>query len=280
MPEPNQTPFQKYLSARKRYAHTTLDAYQADVDRFLAHLDRKGIPTAETNPATVTAYLRRRRGASYNRTLRSLNLYFAYCADSDLLPGDNPAANLKRRRSRAAPRPQLTTQELFNLEATAFRRTSYGNPHVPSELGSRELGMLALFAHCGLSYRQAAMLTAADLMFDSAPLRLRRVGFGGAVTYLDIPEPVAQLLWELRGMASDAQRALGREHEATLLLVSLRGPTRGQALTAQATRHALQRLATAAGVSKPVTPTSLRRLAQSQDTISVAQALYDWIRNR
>lgn len=256
-----QTPFQTYLLKRKPYAESTLTAYQADVDRFLARLPSSHTSVDDATTATLEEHLSSMRAAARNRALRSLTLYFAYRAESSLKPSTNPAADLHRRAVEPRQRPQLRYRDLKKLEVAAIQHMLPGS-RTSLEVGQRQAAMLALFAHLGLSTSQAISLTADDVLSERGRILVRVSNVKGDAHELEVPSAVAQLLVWLPETARQVQYARGRVDGPFPLLVGLRGRHRGHPLTAHGIHAALHKLATDAKVQRPVTPTNLRRLAK------------------
>jgi len=271
---PARTPFQTYLLTLRPYTASTLAAYQADVTRFLAHLERAHTPALEVTPALVEAYLANMRGAAFNRSLRSLTLYFAFGAGHAADAATNPAAQVQRRAAEPAQGQTLSFQDLLKLEVTALRRLVSDDP-TTGEVGEREAGMLALFAHFGLTLQQASSLTTGDISLRHGERRLRLRSPQRETRELNIPDAVANLLGMLPGRATEIQASPDNPSGPFLLLIGLRGRHRGQPLSPQGVRAALNKLATAANIRKPVTPASLRRLArdpQRSDAVAASAA--------
>ena len=149
----------------------------------------------------------------------------------------------------------------------------------------RDLALLALFAYLGLSARQLTGLTTDDLkrVWDdperahhrSLLLRVRDKN-GRPQLHPIAPSlhnylgPLAGLAWTHQPRAHDGSPTTERPRP---LVVALRGPTRGHALSQQGLRAALRHLAHQAGITKPVTPTALRHLKGR-----VKPPSYEWLR--
>lgn len=260
-----------YLRAVLGVRPGTARAYVQDAERFRAFLARAGVELGSVGVEVIEGYVAGLSGSYRNRTLRSLRLYFDFLKQQGAGFAVNPALGVPRVvvPPRGSPLSRANFTTLVRI-ATERLQAERGQASVQggSQEAARLLGLLSLLGEVGLSLEQARALRLVDVVDERARpperrprVRLRIACAASETLKFAVGGPAKRILQMSFAAGKVAATLDLAESEAPLLMV-LRGPRKGGVLSVRSAHHALQQLALAAGIKKPVTPTALRRLAR------------------
>lgn len=245
MCEPQLDAFQQYLIVEKGLARNTLVAYMADVQRFCTSLQRRGKQMFQAlSREEIIDYLaaRRRQGISARTTARELAaikaLYHFLCARGQV--SSNPATLIQSPRQWQRLPHVLTRAEVEQLLQA---------PDTSKPLGKRDAALLELLYATGLRASELVGLTLDDVNTVGAYLKVR--GKGGKERLVPIGEMAAV---QLDDYLLNGRPGLVRERRAVALFVN----RSAAGLTRQGLWQIVKRYVRQAGITKPMSPHTLR----------------------
>jgi integrase/recombinase XerD len=226
-------------------APATLQSYRRDLQQFSSWLQKRhGTQLIDATHGELLGYLAHRfavgaRPSSSARSLSSLKRFYQYALRQGMIAVD-PTLNVDApKRARALPKT-LTEEEVERL---------LGAPSADDALGVRDKTMLELLYATGLRVSELVSLKLGQLSQDMGVVRV--LGKGSKERLVPVGE--VALEWA-RKYAGDARTALLGERLSDALFVT----SRGAAMTRQAFWHLIKRYALRAGISKPISPHTLR----------------------
>jgi len=226
-------------------APATLQSYRRDLRQFSNWLQKRhGKRLVDATHGELLGYLAHRfavgaRPSSSARSLSSLKRFYQYALRQGMIAVD-PTLNVDApKRARALPKT-LTEEEVERL---------LGAPSADDALGVRDKTMLELLYATGLRVSELVSLRLGQLSQDMGVVRI--LGKGSKERLVPVGE--VALDWA-RKYAGDARTALLGERLSDALFVT----SRGAAMTRQAFWHLIKRYALRAGISKPISPHTLR----------------------
>ena len=231
--------------AEQGLARATMQAYRSDLTGFSRWLDSKKKSLCAADGTDIQFYLRSRlqeniKPSSVARILSAIRLFYRY-AKRNALCGDNPCEQVTTPKpSRYLP-SVLSEQEIETLLDT---------PDVNASKGLRNRAMLELLYACGLRVSELVSLKQGQINLRTGVLRL--VGKGQKERLVPFGECAAD--W-LERYLKDARPVLMEGHPRTEDLFVTR---QGHAMTRQAFWQMLRQVARKAGITKPLTPHTLR----------------------
>ncbi|QPC43633.1 tyrosine recombinase XerC [Kaustia mangrovi] len=244
-----------HLTAERRAAAKTVEAYMRDVGQFLAFLaghlggpptlaDLSGLGTAD-----FRAFLARRRqdGASSRtlaRQLSAIRALFGFLERNGL--ASNPAIGAIRtpKLPHAVPKP-LTVEAAGRLMAADAEMASQDTP---PWVTARDAAILMMLYGCGLRISEVLGLNRADAPVSADTDTLTVTGKGGKTRIVPVMEPVRE--------AVAAYLAL-YPHDMPPGSALFRG-VRGARLNARMVQRLIERLRGALGLPETATPHALR----------------------
>jgi len=226
-------------------ARNTLVSYRRDLVKFGAWLAKKHKrPLLAATRAELLGFLahevqRRARATTASRMLSSLKRFYRYALRQGKI-GADPTLNVDAPK---LPRPlpkSLTEQDVETLLAA---------PRVGEPLGLRDRAMLETLYASGLRVSELVTLRVTQVSQDMGVVRV--TGKGSRERLVPLGEEA--LAW-IRRYIKDARPALlgGRATEALFVTA------RAGAMTRQAFWHLIRRYAARAGLTKPLSPHTLR----------------------
>jgi integrase/recombinase XerD len=275
-------------------SHNTRDAYRRDVAQFTVFLEASGITDPlEANRVLVDGWsrsleLRGLRPASVARKLASLASFYQWCEEQNLLDR-NPVARVRRPRVSSHPSTGLDRDELRAFLSAA------------EVSGPRDHCLALLLALSGLRVTSALGINVGDLSSERGHRTVKVRGKGLKEQLVPLAAPVAEAVDRLLGVESSVEAKssdvplvapgncggspLGREALDEIPSASAdvdygRAPvplfttSTGQRLTRFDAYRIVRRLATQAGISKPVSPHSLRS-SYCQIALDAGAGLHD-----
>ena len=226
-------------------SRNTVAAYRSDIRQFNAAMQRKGIALQSARREDVRNCLAERIGGGYNtrsnaRFVSSLRRFYRYLVREGIVEKDPTEEILLPKLGRRLP-SNLTESEVESLLAAPSEDT-------PS--GLRDRAMLELLYACGLRVSELVGLELSQLFLDAGYLRI--TGKGGKERLVPIGEEAVE---SVKRYLAEARQLLSEKHgDCKAVFLS----NRGGALTRQAFWYAIKRFARKAGVSKPLSPHTLR----------------------
>ncbi len=231
--------------AEQGLARSTMQAYRSDLSGFSRWLKVKGSDLCAAGGEDIQMYLASRlqkgtRASSVARILSAIRLFYRY-AKRHALRGDDPCAQV------ITPKPSRYLPTVLNEQET---ETLLNTPDVTTPKGLRDRAMLELLYACGLRVSELVSLKQGQINMKAGVLRLigkgmkeRLVPFGECAT-----DWLERYLRESRPLLLE-----GRPQTEDLFVTR-----QGRAMSRQAFWQMLRRTTQKAGITKPLTPHTLR----------------------
>jgi integrase/recombinase XerD len=237
--------FLNYLLVEKGLSRATLESYSRDLLRFTEFLNRNGRSrvSEEDTPLLLKHLIQLRTeglGArSRARHLVALRGFYRYLAQEKLLAQD-PAKLLD------LPKTPLKLPEVLGVDEV---RRLLNSPDTRSTQGIRDAAMLEVLYAAGLRVSELTRLKIQDVHLDAGFVRVFGKGSKERVV------PIGQYAREkILFYLENARGRLLREHASPYLFVA----RAGRPMTRQAFWKLLRQYAANAGLTRTVTPHSLR----------------------
>jgi integrase/recombinase XerD len=238
-------PFLHYLAVEKGLARNTLEAYSRDLNTYLDFLEAKGIASfAGTSKVTAMAFIQhlQKRGLSQRsitRALVAVRGLYRYLSQEGHLEV-NPLEDMELPRLIPSLPHVLTVQDVEQLLA---------QPDADTTLGIRDGAMLELLYATGMRVSELVDLTTSGLNLEVGFVTVR--GKGGKERIVPIGEAAME---RARIYLEGARAAMLKGRESTYLFVN----NRGGRLSRQGFWKILRQYALKAGITKHITPHTLR----------------------
>jgi integrase/recombinase XerD len=232
------------LQAERGVSRNTLAAYRRDLADFLAFVDRSGLRADRVSSDDIVSYaeqLRRRglKAASVARHLSALRGFYRHLVREGTLVDDPTEAVDHPRSSRPLPRTLSREAAAALVEAPDVRRP----------LGARDRALLELLYATGMRASECLDLRLEDLNLSAGYVvctgkgqKQRLVPVGG------------EAIERVREFLRDVRPRFTRRRDPGFVFVNARGGR----LTRQSLWTIVRRAATAAGISRRVSPHVLR----------------------
>ncbi len=245
--------FQSYLLTEKRLSRNSVTAYMADLRQFEEYMRTKhSVPFINATGEQLKAYVRSLHGAKQQprtiaRKISALKVLYTFL--SERYGMKNCAEVLVMPKIDKSLPVYLTREEIKLLIEAAMRDTSIK--------GRRNLMMLQLLYASGLRITELITLRSENIHFDTGFLSV--VGKGGRQRDIPVPLLVVQHLKQywlevVPVLLTDAHPQGVTKH---LLFPSVRNKV-ATALTRQAFWGILKKLLLTSGITKNVSPHTLR----------------------
>lgn len=237
--------FRDFLQLEGGHSTNTVESYLRDLQRVASYAEGQGVH----DPASVTPSLLREfvftlkdlglSPATIRRQVSAIRTYYRFLVAEGLVPID-PSDRLESpRRGRRLP-PTLSVAEVEAMLQAA-------DPDHP--LAWRDRALIELGYGAGLRVSELCGLTLGDLRFDEGVVRV--IGKGSKERLVPVGRNViGTVSVYLHQVRPNLDRGKGRNR----VLLN----RRGEPLSRVGAWGVVKRLATAAGVTKPVTPHTLR----------------------
>src|SRR6187455_357653 len=222
----------------------TLAAYRADLTALARWLAERGTPIIKTTRADLLGFIAWRveagaRPRSTARQLSSFRRFFRYFVREGVLRDDPTAQIAMPKIGRSLPK-SLTEEEVESL---------LGAPVIGDPLGHRDRTMLEVLYATGLRVSELVNLKLIQVNLNQGVLKI--VGKGNRERMIPLGEEAVQ--WIQQFLQGPRVEIL-LERQTDFLF-----PTRrGDRMTRQAFWHIIKRYARKAGVSKDLSPHTLR----------------------
>ncbi len=235
----------RYLTVEKGLARNTIESYSHDLSTFTSYLETEGVPSV-TN-ATYANFLGfiqhlKTRGysiRSINRALVALRGLFRYLSREGFVE-TNPIEEMELPRIGRDLPYALTIKEVEDL---------LGQPSLETPQGIRDGAMLELLYATGVRVSELVELTTSALNLEAGFITVK--GKGGKERICPLGEVAVE---RLRLYLKEARPLLVHGRQTPYLFINRRG-TR---LTRQGCWKLLKGYAQAAGITKRITPHTLR----------------------
>lgn len=235
--------FIDYLKVEQGLAENTVFAYSKDLSRLAGFLEKQDLSPLDITQSHVTDYINflaeRLSTRSVARNISSTRQFFRFLTYQGYLKV-NPARLLE------TPRIALHLPEFLSKEQVDVLLKQ---PDAATPTGSRDRAMLELLYATGLRVSELMGLRVTDLNLESG--FVRAFGKGAKERLVPMGEKAKQALREY--LQSERIKLLRAGNSPYLFLNFRGGP-----LTRQGFWKIIKKYAKAAGISKPITPHSLR----------------------
>lgn len=236
--------FVDYLGVERGLAENTLESYGRDLEDFCAYLARERVRPEDATPAVIVNYLLalQRQGrsvATVARRLAALKAFYQFLLREGRVERD-PTATLESPKPRKKLPSVLTVEEVERLIHAA-------DPRTPA--GTRDRAMLEVLYATGIRVSELVSLQLDDVDLEAATLRC--LGKGGKERIVPMGAPAVQALHHY---LTHARPRFVRDPSSRVLFVN----QHGRRLTRQGFWKILKKYARAAGITKPITPHTLR----------------------
>ena len=226
-------------------SRNTLTSYRLDLTQFAGWLDKerdKALLAADHGD--LLAYLAHRvagkaKATSTSRLLSSLKRFYQYALRQNKIAAD-PTLNIDSPKLPRGLPKTLTEQDVEKLLAA---------PDVNDPLGLRDRTMLETLYASGLRVSELVTLNVAQVSQDMGVVRV--VGKGAKERLVPLGEEA--LNW-LQRYLKQARPQILQKRAADAMFVT----ARGAAMTRQSFWHLLKRYSARAGLTKPISPHTLR----------------------
>ncbi len=233
--------YKSYLVLEKRLSANTIEAYMRDCQSFLSSLS---VPLEQVRLSHIEEYLEQiykdgKNGSSQARMLSGIKSFFTYLYLYDKiseLPTELAVAPKLRRHIPS----YLTVGEMESLIASV----DLSHPQ-----GHRNKAIIELMYSCGLRVSELITLTLSDIFFDDGYIRV--VGKGDKQRLVPIGESAIAAI----NLYREQRRAMTIDTKSQELLFLGR---RGKGLTRVMIFHIIKEHALLAGITKSISPHTLR----------------------
>jgi integrase/recombinase XerD len=228
----------------KGLSDNTLAAYRTDLGKLMGWLEDEGVPLVEARREHLLAYLAwcAEHGAharSSARLLSSLRGFYRWLLREGKRQDDPTALIQSPKLGRPLPH-SLTEAEVEALLAA---------PDTDTALGLRDRAMLELLYACGFRVSELVQLRGEQINPRQGVVKV--TGKGGKDRLIPLGEEA--LAWLGRYLAA-SRPELVQGRPSPYLFPSLRSP----AMTRQTFWHLIKKHARSAGITKPISPHTLR----------------------
>ena len=226
-------------------ARNTLDAYRRDLTRFRDWLDQQhGRTLLAATHGDLLAYLAHRvsaraRATTTSRQLSSLKRFYQHALRQGRIKAD-PSINIDAPKLPRGLPKSLTEEDVEKLLAA---------PNVEEPLGLRDRTMLEVLYASGLRVSELVTLKVVQASLDMGVVRI--IGKGSKERLVPLGEEA--IAWIKRFLKESRPQILGPRNAGALFVTH-----RGEAMTRQQFWNLIKRYAARAGLTKPISPHTLR----------------------
>lgn len=237
--------FVTYLAVEKNRSPNTIEAYRRDGKRFLKMIGYKGPQTLNSlKPRDITEYMQKLRDSGLSsvstaRNLAAVKVLYRFLAAEGIV-NSNPAEAVESPRLWRRVPGVLSTQEVERLLAA---------PKLENPRGLRDSAMLETLYATGLRVSELIMIRLKDLNLDVG--YLSTLGKGSKERVIPLGEVAKERIESYRLTGRPA--LLKGESTEFLFVTRLNKP-----MTRQAFWKIVKKYARAAGITKKISPHSLR----------------------
>ena len=236
--------FHEYLTKQKSNSANTIESYMRDVSFFLDYLSKIDITApAEADESVISDFVEYLRGLNRSATTISRNIASVRCFYKFLIfrgeTDTNPAKGIKLEKADKKPPQILSAEEIDQL---------LSQPRVTDAKGCRDKAMLELLYATGIRVSELINLDVKDINLRTGVLTCKGAkGDRSIPVYPAAIVAVSDYLYRMRDLLVDPE-------SGDALFVNLNG-TR---LTRQGFWKIIKAYAAEAGITKEITPHTLR----------------------
>jgi integrase/recombinase XerD len=235
--------FINHLRVERGLADNTIQSYSRDLNRFLEYLDKKGVPPVNTARKDITDYIESLEGdlslRSITRGVSALKMFFRFLIHSGRIT-ESPARLLESIKL-----PRRLPEILSGAEVNQL----LDQPDPLNNLGLRDKAMLELLYATGLRVSELTGLRLANINLEAG--YVRTIGKGSKERMVPMGEKARQAL---KSYLYNARSALLSGRTSNNLFVN----SRGKQMTRQGFWKIIGKYGIMAGITKKITPHSLR----------------------
>ena len=223
----------------------TVTAYRHDIRYFSTIMQQKGIALLAVRREDIRDCLGDRIDSGYNprsnaRFISAIRRFYRYLIREGMIDKDPTEEIVLPKFGRHLP-SNLSEDEVESLLSAPSENTL---------IGLRNKAMLELLYACGLRVSELVSLEMSQIFLDAGYLRV--IGKGSKERLVPIGDEATE--WMQCYLEKSRPRLLSKHGNCRAVFVS----NRGQALTRQAFWYAIKKLTRQAGISKPLSPHTLR----------------------
>jgi len=224
-------------------ARNTLDSYRRDLAQFAAWLEPQGAQLLTVERADLERYLARKsplyKPRSISRLIASLRRFYRHFLREGRIRGDPTLQLDSPKLPRSLPK-SLTEEDVEML---------LGAPDATRPLGTRDRTMLETLYATGLRVSELVNLKVSEVSLQEGVVRV--VGKGSKTRLVPLGEEA--LDWIARYLREGRPEMLDGQLSDSLFVTQ-----RGGAMTRQSFWYLIKRYARLAGITKPISPHTLR----------------------
>ena len=235
--------FSDYLTNQKANSANTRESYLRDALYFLEYLSNAGIDPLEADEQVIQGYVEhlhdlKRSPTTISRNLASVRCFYKFLIFRGLMDS-NPAKGIKLEKT-VKKLPQVLSGEEIEL--------LLAQPDITEPKGCRDKAMLELLYATGIRASELINLNIQDLNLRSGVLYCRgSKGVRSIPVYPSAVVAVSDYIYRMRGLITGPE-------SGNALFVNLNGAAR----TRQGFWKIVKGYATEAGITKEITPHTLR----------------------
>ncbi len=242
--DPRALQFLDHLRVERNLSRHTIDGYGRDIRRYLNFLDDHEVGLEEAEPSDIEAYTRTLRAdlssRSVARALSALRTFYRFLRGEGEVEGD-PTAEVERPRQwKKLP----VVLDIFQVEAILAQ------PDTSEDLGLRDRAMMEVCYGAGLRVSELLGLEQQHILDREGLLRV--VGKGDKERLVPLGDVALKYT---RGWMEGARKRLLKKAPVTDVVFL---NNRGRPLSRMGFWKILKKYVDAAGISKHVTPHTLR----------------------
>ena len=237
--------FLNYLAIEKGLSLNTLESYSRDLNKYLDFLSGKAIKDiGDTSDVTIISFIAslKKQGLSNRsiaRNITSLKMFYKFLSENKHI-SCNPAANIE------TPRGETKLPKILSMEEVDLLLEK---PNRKTPLGLRDAAFLQLLYATGLRVSELVSLPLNNINLEA--WYLIAYGKGSKERLVPIGETAQIFIREY--LEHSRPKILGNRQSSYLFITR-----RGKPLTRQAFWKLIKKYTLLAGISKNVTPHTLR----------------------
>lgn len=237
--------FLNFMTAERNLATNTIEAYASDLNKYLNFLEERGLNNwTDVQPADLIAFIShlhddRLSSLTISRNLSAIRMFHRFLLSENLTTAD-PSEYITAPKL-AQKLPQVLNQ--FEMEELLQQ------PDTTTVLGLRDQALLEFAYATGVRVSELISVKLSDLLFDDQLVRIW--GKGSKVRMIPIGE---RAMLAVEAYCQQSRPLLVRAEPPPTLFVN----NHGRKLSRMGFWKILQRYVLAAGISKPVSPHTIR----------------------
>ncbi|MBP1988965.1 site-specific tyrosine recombinase XerD [Paenibacillus eucommiae] len=242
----NLQSFLRFLTIERGLAQSTTEAYERDLEQYIAFLKQQGISTwKESGKSQITLFINKKKqsgcaAATLSRVMVSIRALYQYLVQTHILEAD-PSQGMANPKLEKKPPSVITIQEVeLLLEAPATNHA----------YGVRDKAMLELLYATGIRVSELISLDLDDINLQMGYIRC--IGTGSKERMIPIGNMAIR---SLEAYMQDARAQLIKTSDP---LEALFVGHLGTRMTRQGFWKILKRYAQDININKPITPHTLR----------------------